>query len=186
MTHATLVTAWCHADLKILAAAHPQLYFGLVDCCSRCSVRIADAAPVCFPLDSSVEAMQQTMSRAVEALYQGVSQSQQVMLQLLERPAAVASMVSAVAGIVKCWAYAIKGGRGPAPASTAYEAKEGKGASEQIQQHQQCREAADCSVKRCQVQQSMKHATALANWVLLPLCSSALQAAALLLAAARQ
>jgi hypothetical protein len=77
------------AGLQGLAAAHSLPYFSLIDCCSRCSMGAAG------------------MSLAAQLLQQGACQPPAVMLQLLARPAAVAVLTSAVAGLVKAWAAAM-------------------------------------------------------------------------------
>jgi hypothetical protein len=86
---AVTAICYCFAGLQKLGAAHPLPYFSLIDCCSRCRM---DAAG---------------LQLAAQLLQQGACQPPAVMLQLLARPAAVAALTSAVAGLVKAWAVAM-------------------------------------------------------------------------------
>jgi hypothetical protein len=76
-------------DACKLAADQPQLYFSLLDCCCCCG------------LDEL------GMQQAALLLKQGACQPPAGMLQLLARPAAVAALTSAVAGLVKSCAELI-------------------------------------------------------------------------------
>ncbi|KAF6264319.1 hypothetical protein COO60DRAFT_1634485 [Scenedesmus sp. NREL 46B-D3] len=92
-----------HYSLAQLAAAQPLLYFGLLDCSSRCGVDI------------------KTFRTALQAFQQGAQQPAGAMLNLLSQPSAAAALASAVIGLGKTLPHCecVRSSSRPAAAPTA-------------------------------------------------------------------
>jgi hypothetical protein len=98
-----------------LAAAHTLPYFSLLDCCCRCC---------CGTTTDSIAMHKAVMNKAAHLLKKAAFQPPADMLRLLARPAAVAELASALAGLVKAWAAVWSSSASQAPAAAAAPAAE--------------------------------------------------------------